>query len=153
MSEESSKKSPFSKLTQIGIIVKDMDETINKLSAFGIGPFEHRSVPDGAKEFYKGKPMEATFKIAAVNLGGVELEFIQPLKGESPHKDFLDEKGEGIQHIAFAVDNLERDVEKLKENGASVQMESDLGMLKVAYMDMKTSGLVFELIQFMQSVK
>jgi methylmalonyl-CoA/ethylmalonyl-CoA epimerase len=152
MPEKSNDKSTFSKLVQIGIVVKDMDGTIKKLSAFGIGPFEHRSVPEGAKEYYKGKPMEASFKIAAVKLGGVELEFIQPVEGDSPHMDFLEEKGEGIQHLAFAVDNLEQDIEDLKEKGASVQMQSDLGLLKVAYMDMETGGLVFELMQFMKTV-
>jgi len=148
MTEENNKKSPFSKLAQIGIVVKDMDETIKKLTSFGIGPFEHRSVPSGAKEWYKDKPMEATFKITAVKVGGMELEFIQPVDGESPHQAFLEEKGEGIQHIAFAVENLEQDIENLTERGASVQLKSDLGMLKVAYMDLETSGLVFELMQF-----
>lgn len=151
MSEESSGNSPFSKLVQIGIVVKDMEETIKKLTAFGIGPFEHRSVPEGAKEYYKGKPMEAIFKIAAVNVGGIELEFIQPVDGDSPHMEFLKEKGEGIQHLAFAVDNLDKDIDNLKEKGASIQMQSDLGPLKVAYMDMDTSGLVFELMQFLKT--
>ena len=147
MPEASTDKSTFSKLVQIGIIVKDMDATIERLSSYGIGPFEHRAVPAGAKEWYRGKPMEATFRITAVNLGGVELEFIQPLDGDSPHRDFLDNKGEGIQHLAFSVDNLEDDIKKLEEKGASVQMKSDLGILKVAYMDMETSGLVFELME------
>lgn len=149
MPEENNKISPFSKLVQIGIVVKDMDATIKKLTSFGIGPFEHRSVPAGAKEWYQDQPMTATFKIAAANVGGVELEFIQPVDGESPHRAFLEEKGEGVQHLAFAVENLEEDIENLKGKGATVQMQSDLGMLKVAYMDMETSGLVFELMQFM----
>ena len=147
MTGENKKKSPFSKLTQIGVVVKDMDVTIKKLTSFGIGPFEHRSIPAEAKEWYRDKPLNATFKIAAANVGGVELEFIQPVEGESPHQAFLDEKGEGIQHLAFAVENLEEDIEKLKENGASVQLKADLGKLKVAYMDLDTSGLVFELMQ------
>lgn len=149
MPEENNKISPFSKLVQIGIVVKDMDATIKKLTSFGIGPFEHRSVPAGAKEWYQDQPMTATFKIAAANVGGVELEFIQPVDGESPHRAFLEEKGEGVQHLAFAVENLEEDIENLKGKGATVQMQSDLGILKVAYMDMETSGLVFELMQFM----
>ena len=147
MTEEINKKSPFSKLTQIGVVVKDMDATINKLVSFDIGPFEHRSVPAEAKEYYRDKPLNATFKIASANVGGVELELIQPVEGESPHQAFLDEKGEGIQHLAFAVENLEEDIQKLKENGASVQLKADLGILKVAYMDLGTSGLVFELMQ------
>lgn len=111
MTEENNKKSSFSKLTQVGIVVKDMDATIKKLTSFGIGPFEHRSIPAEAREWYRDKPMNASFRIAAVNVGGVELEFIQPVEGESPHQAFLDQKGEGIQHLAFAVENLEEDIE------------------------------------------
>lgn len=151
MSVESTDKSTFSKLVQIGIVVKDMGETIKRLTSYGIGSFEHRAVPAGAKEYYKGKPMDATFKIAAVNVGGVELEFIQPVDGDSPHQEFLDNKGEGIQHLAFAVDNLDEDIVDLKKKGATVQMQSDLGPLKIAYMDMETSGLVFELMQFQKT--
>ena len=110
MTEENGNKSPFSKLTQIGIIVKDMDATIEKLKAFGIGPFEHREVPPGAKEWYKDKPMDATFKIAAVNVGGVELEFIQPVDGESPHKAFLDEK----VTVEINIDKVYEYLEKVK---------------------------------------
>jgi methylmalonyl-CoA/ethylmalonyl-CoA epimerase len=147
MTEENKKKSPFSKLTQIGLVIKDMDATIKKLTLFGIGPFEHRSIPAEAKEYYRDKPLNATFKIAAANVGGVELELIQPVEGESPHQAFLDEKGEGIQHLAFAVENLDEEIERLTKNGASVQLKADLGKLKVAYMDLGTSGLVFELMQ------
>ena len=147
MTEKNNKKSPFSKLTQIGIVVKDMDATIKKLASFGIGPFEHRSIPAEAKEWYRDKPLNASFKIAAANVGGVELEFIQPIQGESPHQAFLDEKGEGIQHLAFAVEDLEGDIGNLKKNGASVLLKADLGRVKVAYMDLETSGLVFELMQ------
>ncbi len=128
-----------------------MDDTIKRLTSYGIDPFEHRAVPAGAKEYFKDKPMEATFKIAAVIVGGMELEFIQPVDGDSQHMEFLKERGEGIQHLAFAVDNLEDNIEDLKQKGASVQMKSDLGPLKVAYMDMETSGLVFELMQFIKA--
>ena len=151
MSNEMNANQTFSKPLQIGIVVKDMNKTIERLTSYGIGPFEHRAVPERAKEYYKGKPMEATFKISAVNLGGMELEFIQPVEGDSPHMEFLKKKGEGIQHIAFAVGNLDENIENLIEKGASVQMQSDLGPLKVAYMDMKTSGLVFELMQFIKT--
>ena len=147
MTEENNKKSPFSKLTQIGIVVKNMDETVERLSSFGIGPFEHRAVPANAEEWYGDEKMEATFKISAAVVGEVEMEFIQPVSGKSPHQAFLDEKGEGIQHLAFAVENLDEEIERLTKNGASVQLKADLGKLKVAYLDLGTSGLVFELMQ------
>ena len=41
-------------------------------------------------------------------IGDLQIELIQPLAGESPHKEFLETRGEGIQHIACAVDNVDR---------------------------------------------
>ena len=147
MSDHSHGNLPFSNLTQIGVVVKNMDQTLERLSSLGIGPFEHRAVPSGAKEWYGDEPMHATFKITAAMVGGVEMEFIEPVDGKSPHKDFLDAKGEGIQHLAFSVDNLEEAVEAMKAKGAKVQMKADLGKLKVAYIDLGVAGLVFELMQ------
>ena len=99
MSDHSHGNLPFSNLTQIGVVVKNMDQTLERLSSLGIGPFEHRAVPSGAKEWYGDEPMHATFKITAAVVGGVEMEFIEPTDGKSPHKDFLDAKGEGVQSI------------------------------------------------------
>ena len=53
-------------------------------------------------------------------IGDVELELIQAVEGESPYKEFLDSKGGGIQHIAYAVDDLDKEVAKLSSQGANV---------------------------------
>ena len=41
----------------------------------------------------------------------------QAVKGASPWKEFLDSNGEGIQHIAFSVDDLDKEMEKLERQG------------------------------------
>ncbi|MBN2040636.1 MAG: VOC family protein [Spirochaetes bacterium] len=140
--------SPFSKLVHLGLIIKDLDKTIDKLSSYGLGPFEYREIPPGAEEWYKDKPLKASFKIAGVNLGGLDLELIQPVDGDSPHMEFLKNHGEGIQHVGFLVDDVDKEVEAMKEKGAKVQLRADLPpKMKVAYMDLDTSGLVCELMQ------
>ncbi len=141
-------KSPFSKLVQVGVVVRDMDKSIERLSGFGIGPFEPRKIPPGAREWFGDKPLNATFRITGAMVGGIDLELIQPVDGESPHREFLEKNGEGIQHLAFAVDDVDREVKALTDKGARVQMKAELPPeLKLAYVDLGTGGLVFELMQ------
>ena len=48
---------------------------------------------------YYGRPTRFSFKVASLMLGGVVLEMIEPIDGDSIFRDFLKEHGEGIQHV------------------------------------------------------
>ena len=148
MEKSSATESPFSKLIQVGVVVRDMDKTIERLSSLGIGPFEPKVIPPNTKEWFRDKPLDANLKLSSAKIGEVELELIQPVEGESPHKEFLDSKGEGIQHIAFAVDDLEDDEAKLIEQGASVLLKARRpDGSGVTYLDLGVAGLIVELIK------
>ncbi len=140
-------ESPFSRLIQVGVVVKDLDKAVERLSSLGIGPFTPMLLPPEAEQRFRGKPLDAKFKISGARLGEIVLELIQPVEGESPHQEFLDSKGEGIQHIAFAVDDLDREVAKLTKQGVSVLLSANLRDVRVAYLDLGVGGLIFELIQ------
>ena len=47
--------SPFSKLVHLGLIIKDLDKTIERLASYGLGPFEYREIPPDAEEWYGNK--------------------------------------------------------------------------------------------------
>jgi methylmalonyl-CoA/ethylmalonyl-CoA epimerase len=146
--EKNTTESPFSKLIQVGLVVRDMDKTIERLTSLGIGPFEPITLPQGRKEWFRDKPMDANLKLTAAKMGEVELELVQPVEGESPHKEFLDTKGEGIQHIAFAVGDVEKEVTKLTKKGVSVLLRAKFpDGSGVAYLDLGAGGLIVELIQ------
>lgn len=150
MSQYPEEKSPFANLIQIGVVVKDMDKAIERLSLLGIGPFYSKMPPPTAKSLFRSKPFVAAerVKIKAAKMGNAELELIQPLEGESPHKEYLQAKGEGIQHIAFAVEDLSDAVEKLTAKGSSIILEgrrADGG--GVAYMDLDVGGIIVELVK------
>jgi methylmalonyl-CoA/ethylmalonyl-CoA epimerase len=140
-------ESPFSKLIQVGVVVKDLDKVVERLMSLGIGPFTSMHIPDDAEQWFRGKPMDAKFKISGAKLGEIMLEVIQPVEGKSPHQEFLDSQGEGIQHIAFAVDDLDREVAKLTKKGVSVLLSANLPNVRVAYLDLGVGGLVIELMQ------
>ena len=147
---KASKKSSFNNLVHIGLVVKDMDATIKKLTALGIGPFKPRILPPDAKETYRGKPFNPSKRVAIqlTQIGNMELELIQPIDGASPHQEFLDSKGEGIQHLGFIVDNLAQSVKELTGESSEVMLTSQFkGGGGVAYLDLKAAGLIVELVE------
>lgn len=142
-------KSSFSYMMQVGMVVRDMESTIERLTALGIGPFIPRILPADNVETYRGKPFNPAerVKIQAAQMGNMELELIQPL-GDSPHKEFLDEKGEGIQHLGFYVKDLGKEVKFLTEKGSEILLTSEFkGGGGVTYLDLKAAGLIVELVQ------
>ena len=147
MEKNTKEESPFSKLIQVGVVVRDMDKAIERLSSLGIGPFEPKILPPDREEWFRDKPLDAKFKINGAMLGEVELELIQPVEGESPHREFLVSKGEGIQHIACAVSDLDNEVAKLTKRGVSVLLRAKWQGGGVAYLDLGVAGLIIELIQ------
>jgi methylmalonyl-CoA/ethylmalonyl-CoA epimerase len=143
-------KSPFANLIQIGVVVKDMERTIERLSILGVGPFYSKMPPKNAESLYRGKPFVSAERvnIKACQLGNVELELVQPLEGGSPHREYLEEKGEGIQHIAFAVNDLRKATEALTDKGCTVLLKGerkDGG--GVAYIDLAAGGITVELVK------
>ena len=150
MESDATGKSTFTRMVHVGLVVRDMEKTIERLTALGIGLFKPRILPPDARETYRGKPFIPSQRVAIqiTQIGNVELELIQPIDGESPHQEFLDEKGEGIQHLGFIVDNLQEEVESLTAEGSGVLLTSEFkGGGGVAYLDLDVAGLIVELVQ------
>ena len=135
------------KLMQIGLVVRNMDKAVKRLSVLGFGPFAPKKLPPGTKEWFRGKPFHANVDVKATMVGNVELELCQPISGESPHQEFLDSKGDGIQHVMFAVDDLEKEIDRLTKQGATVLLKAVFDSGGLAYLDLDASGFIVELIQ------
>ena len=70
------------------------------------------------------------------------------LEGETPVKEFLEKKGEGIQHIGFFVDDLDQETAKMAERGFTVTQSGELPNVKWAYFDTDAvGGVAIELMQ------
>jgi methylmalonyl-CoA/ethylmalonyl-CoA epimerase len=141
-------KLPFSRFHHIGLVVRDIDKAIDCLSSLGIGPFESPWLDPPLKEkLFRGKPTEYRLKMSNGKIGQVTLELIQPVEGESAQKEFLESHGEGIQHIGFAVGDLDSEVAKLVKKGAKVLISGRWTGGGYAYLEMDASGMIIELIQ------
>ena len=109
------------KAVQIGIVVKDLERTTSLLSSlFGIGPFQFIEWPNrpDSKYWYRGQEERIRIRQAFVQVGNLELEFIQPLEGDrNAYRQFLEQEGGGIHHVLFEVDDMESIVSALAPHG------------------------------------
>ncbi len=150
-----SPKEMFCKFVQIGVIVPDLDKAVKNLGEiFGIGPFRSLDWPPAGRtdmqKFYYGEPAEFTARMAFTELGPVELELIQPVSGQSIWADFLREKGGGIHHIRFNVDEMEPVQEYLAGKGIpSAQHGSGIrpGTIWMNFDSVEQVGFVIEVMK------
>jgi len=99
-------------IDHIGILVKNIDSAMKVYSVMGLKPALIEE-----NEAYK-------VKIAFLPVsGGVLVELIEPI-GPGRLKEQLENYGEGIDHIAFKVDDIEKSLRELKEQGIPLQDET-----------------------------
>ncbi len=138
---------------QIGIVVQDVEKVAAYYhDVFGWGPFQIMEV-DLSESTYNGKKSNGRLKVAFAQSGPVEIELIQVLEGQMPHSDFLSQKGEGLQHLRFQVDDLDAvlaDLAKRDIHPIWYWSLPEMGM-KFTYIDSdKIGGVMFELFEMKQ---
>jgi catechol 2,3-dioxygenase-like lactoylglutathione lyase family enzyme len=140
---------PPSGLCQIGIVVKSIDETVKYYrEVFGFGPFEIREV-DYPTATYHGETSGYRGKRAFFHLGPIQMELIELKDGKTIHESFLREKGEGLHHLGFLVNDLEEAKRKAEKAGLEVtQGFTRPDGTGFAYVDSdRVGGVIFELIR------
>ena len=128
------------KIDHIGIAVRSIEKTSKLLSNIL-----------GLKVAGKEIVEEQKVKVAFLPLGDSELELLESTSPEGPIARFIKKKGEGIQHIAFKVDNIEKALGKLKKKGVRLidqKPRYGAGGAKMAFLHPKgTNGILVELCQ------
>jgi methylmalonyl-CoA epimerase len=131
----------FVGMDHVGVAVKNLDEAV-KLYRDVLG-FELKGV-----QVLK----ERKVKVAFFSMGGeAQVELLGALGGDSPVAKFLEARGEGIQHIAVRVDNIEKALNELKQNGVFLvddKPRDGAEGKKIAFVSPKsTKGVLIELVQ------
>ena len=127
-------------IDHIGIAVSDLDEAL-KFWEGNMGVKCH-----GIEEVAEQK-----VKTAFLPVKDTEIELLAGTSPDSPVSKFIEKKGEGIQHIAIRVDDLEATLEELKANGVRLIDEKPrigAGGAKIAFVHPKSSrGVLLELCE------
>ena len=138
--------------THVSVVIRDMETAVKYYESLGIGPFEQTL--GGASKVYRevhGKPAPDVKNIEMMaQMGPIRFALVQPIAGESVQKEFLQRRGEGIDHIGFRVDDLEEETAKLAKKGVPRMLRAVKGSggAGYAYFDTRKVGnLVVELMQ------
>jgi len=128
------------KVDHIGIAVKSLEKSV---------PFyeEKLGLEKTAVEIVE----EQRVKIAFLKIGESKFELLEPLSEKSPIARHIDRRGEGIQHIALQVENIEEKISQMKNKGvkflADKPSKGAEGMKIIFIHPKSTGGVLMELCE------
>ena len=128
------------KVDHIGVAVSNLEESL-KLYTEVLGMKLH-----GTETVAEQK-----VKVAFLPLGDTEIELLESTEPDGPIARFIETKGQGMQHIALKVENIEKALAEMKEKGIRLideQPRYGAGGAKIAFLHPKsTNGVLIELCQ------
>ncbi len=94
---------------------------------------------------------EQKVKVAFLPVGDTEIELLESTDPEGPIAKFIEKRGQGMQHIAFRVDDIEEALEQMKRKGVRLIDEKPrygAGGARIAFLHPKsTGGVLIELCE------
>ena len=89
----------------VGIAVKRIDAALAAYRAFGLVPESVEEVPSQG------------VRVAFLRAGSLGVELLESLKPEGVIARFVEDRGEGLHHLAFAVTDIRAEMRRLQEGG------------------------------------
>lgn len=128
------------KIDHLGIAVKDMEAALKFYEgALGLTATKTEVVE------------EQKVKVAFIPVGDTKVELLESTSPDGPVAKYIEKNGEGVQHIAFKVDNIEEALEQLKAKGVRLIDEKPrigAGGAKIAFIHPKASfGTLIEICE------
>ena len=125
------------KISHIGIAVKNLEEGIAFYEKLGLKLEAIEEVPS------------QKVRVAFLPCGDTRIELLEPTSEDSPVAKFIEKRGEGIQHLAFAVDDLPQALKDIEAQGVRlIDKEPRPGahQADIAFLHPKsTNGVLIEL--------
>ncbi len=128
------------RIDHIGVATDDLDAAVALYEGTLGMPVAHR-------ETVESQGVEAVL----LDIGEGHVELLRPLGPDTPIGKYLDNKGPGLHHVAYAVDDIEGVLGKLKEAGIEmIDSEPRVGIRqsRVAFVHPRsTGGVLTEIVE------
>ena len=129
------------KIDHIGIAVNDLEETLKVYcDVLGLKP----------EEIERETLEEQKVRAAMIPVGESEVELIEPTDLEGPYAKFIEERGEGLHHVALEVSNIDDVLQTLREKGVPLidqKPRRGVGGTRIAFLDSKGTKVMIELVE------
>jgi methylmalonyl-CoA/ethylmalonyl-CoA epimerase len=127
------------RIDHIAIAVKNLDEGLKTFeNLLGHKAAQVKEVPD------------QKIKAAMIHVGDVEIELIQPTDPGTGVAKFLETRGEGVHHISFEVDDVDKELQEMPAKGVeTIDKKGRPGLAgKIGFLHPKSAkGVLIELAQ------
>jgi len=127
------------RIDHIAIAVKNLDEGLKTFeNLLGHKAAQVKEVPD------------QKIKAALIHVGDVEIELIQPTDPGTGVAKFLETRGEGVHHISFEVDDVDKELQAMPAKGVeTIDKKGRPGLAgKIGFLHPKSAkGVLIELAQ------
>lgn len=108
----------ITKVHHVGVVVRDMEQAMR---------FYRDTL--GLRVHKEATMQEQGVRAALLTLGDSEIELLQPVVEDTGVARYLEKRGEGLHHICFQVDDIERDLQALKGRGIEmIDFETRIGL-------------------------
>jgi methylmalonyl-CoA/ethylmalonyl-CoA epimerase len=132
---------------QVGFVVPDLGVAISLYEPL-FGSFEIVEYGRIEGAFFRGQPAPYEIRMGIGYSGELELELIEWVSGDTPHKEFLDAGRSGMHHLSFTVDDLDAVVERGRRLGYQpIWYHAMSDDIKYAYLERADDPLLVELTQ------
>lgn len=125
-------------VTQIAFVVDDIEAYLQRyarLFNMEVPTYRITNPYEQTRLTYKGQPSTtARAKLGFIKLENITLEFIEPIGGPSIWRDFLEQHGPGVQHIAFEVNGAQTLIAAFEEEGIPLGQTSKFAGGRAAYL-------------------
>ena len=139
---------------QLGYVVEDLEKAawlwVEKM---GVGPWT--VIPHVTLDYfnYLGESSDVEMGIAMAFTGSMQIELIQQHnRAPSMYRDFINECGEGIQHVCFYPRDYDAALESLIRKGMNVRQDGAIRGMRFAYLE-GTDGNVLEIGDIPENVR
>jgi methylmalonyl-CoA/ethylmalonyl-CoA epimerase len=124
----------FDRIDHVGVAVSDLDSA----TALYVGTL---GMPMAHRERVDSQGVEA----ALLDVGDGHVELLQPLGPDTAVGKFIERRGEGLHHVAYAVEDIEATLERLRDAGLELideQPRVGIRGSRVAFVHPKATGSV-----------
>jgi methylmalonyl-CoA epimerase len=124
----------FNEIDHIGVAVEDLDETLAIYNEKFQMAVQYREVVE-----------EQGVEAVLLEVGGGHVELLKPLGPDTPVGKFIEKRGPGMHHVAYRVDDVQAELDRLKAEGVELIDETPrIGIRNstVAFVHPQSAGFV-----------